>query len=597
VILEDRAKAERYIDYASAIALILGLLITAYGLNTSEWYPAFLSAKGVAFNTMVTLVFCVFGYLILRQPRAILLPPTLAIGFLMLLIFGYSSYSQSRALVRFSDVAQDVGLREMDNSLGIAWGDYDDDGWLDLFVSNHLPAATYSLLYRNDHGVFNAPKLMAKGDLHGAAWGDFDNDGALDLFVAGGNDTPKGPAYPNFLFHNADGRLQDVASSAGVQDTLGRAWGAAWADFDKDGYLDLFVANYFTSSVLFRNSRDGTFREMARAAGMTRTAPGDANEAGTLCASWADYDRDGDVDLLTVAIGTGIALYRNGGDGSFSDVARYSGLVSDSYLGTEQDPRGLSGCAWGDYDNDGDLDLYIAALTGAPGRNLLYQNQGTGTFVEVGAIAGVDTAAYSRAAMWGDFDNDGDLDLYVVNEASDRTGAPDGEYVVGWNDLYLNRSNGTFGRVAADSTGAAGFPFVQEGTAALADYDNDGFIDIFVNNQKPLRGRAKYMTRNMLLRNSGNSNNWLQIQLVGSASNREGIGAKITLTAGGQRQFREKGTESHTFAQNSTTVHFGLGQATVADQVLIEWPSGAMQTLTNVVRNQILTVTEPVSGS
>ena len=594
-LFKDRGARKRYTHYVVTLMMLGLLLVTAYRLNKSPWYPDFFSISGFFCNAMVVLLFGLLWLVIVKQSPTATFYVGLAMGLLVLITNGCFYYDRSRTPVIFTDVAEEVGLREINNSLGVAWGDYNNDGWTDVYVSNHLPASAESFLYENRKGVFAAPRVMATGDLHGVAWGDFDNDGALDLFVAGGNNTPQGPAFPNILFHNEGTTFKDVASSAGVEDTLGRAWGGAWADFNNDGLLDLFVVNRFTSNALFLNAGDGTFKDVARIAGITDTGPGEANKAGTVCASWADYDDDGDMDLLTVAISTGIALYRNNGNGTFSEVAGDLGLVTNSYLGTEDDPRGLSGCAWGDYDNDGDPDLYIGALTGKIGRNLLFQNKGNSTFIEVGAAAGVDTSAHSRAVLWGDYDNDGDLDLYVVNEASDSTDIPRGDDPLGWNNLYLNRGDGTFVNTSADAGGVAGFPFVREGTAAIADYDNDGFIDVFINNQRSLEGHPSYLTRNILLRNSGNRHSWLEIRLRGTVSNRDGIGTKISLFAGKQRQFRERGGESHAFAQNSMVIHFGLGSVKVVDRLLVKWPSGITQTLTNISANRTLTVTEPVT--
>jgi|GEM_PF-2089060 len=579
--------------YAVAAVLAALLLATAYRLNRSPWYPDIFSLKGFWCNAAAALSFVLAGVAIFKKWRRTYLYAGFSIGLLWLVVNGYFYYSHAKIPAIFTDVTERVGVTEANNSLGVAWGDYNNDGWPDLYVSNHLPITAQSYLYQNKKGVFSAARVMATGDRHGPAWADYDNDGALDLFVAGGNNTPKGPPFANILFHNQGGNLQDVASKAGVEDALGRAWGGAWADFNNDGLLDLFVANYFTSNALFLNAGNGTFANVAKAAGITDTSPGEVNKSGTLCASWADYDGDGDMDLLTVAISTGIALYRNDGRAGFTDVAQQSGLVTDNYLGTEHDSTGLSGCAWGDYDNDGDLDLYVGAHLGKSGKNLLFQNQGNGIFLEVAARAGVDASANARAAIWGDYDNDGDLDLYVVNEASDGAEIPRGSDPHGWNALYLNRGDGTFVDFPADKAGVAGFPFVREGTAAIADYDNDGCIDIFINNQRVLKGRPSYLIRNILLRNSGNRNNWLEIRLRGTKSNRDGIGAKVSLFAGNRRQFREQNGGAHTFAQNSTVLHFGLGEAKAVDRLLVKWPSGITQTLTALTVNRILTITEP----
>jgi hypothetical protein len=592
--LRDPIKARAYVHYAVMATLFGLLLLTAYWLNKSAWYPDSSSVAGLGANGAVAAVFALVGLAIHRGPPGL----NAFLGFIVAALVlvptnAYFSYRQAMTPVVFTDVADEIGITEINNSLGVAWGDYDDDGWPDLYISNHLPASTKSLLYRNEGGRFSFPRVMANGDLHGAAWGDFDGDGALDLFVAGGNDTPYGPAYPNLLFHNERGDLTDVAATAGVDEAAGRAWGGTWADFNNDGLLDLLVVNYFTSNDLFLNEGGGTFRNVAKFAGIAEADPGAENEVGTLCASWGDYDGDGDVDLVSVAIHSGIALFRNNGDGTFVDVAQEASVVTNGSLGTEADPRGPTACAWGDYDNDSDLDLFVGVLTDGSSRNLLFQNQGNGTFVEVAAPARLARAAATRAAMWADFDNDGDLDLYVVNEAFDDAEKAVRGDAYGWNSLYMNEGDGTFSEVGADAAGTAGFPTVHEGTAAIADFDNDGFIDILVCNQRSADGYPLYLRRNLLLRNSGNGNNWLELRLRGTVSNPGGVGAKVYLTAGNKEQFRERAGESHTFAQNSTIIHFGLADAAKADRVVVKWPSGTTQILTDVAANLVLTVTEP----
>ena len=575
--------------------VVFGLLaFTGYRLNRSAWYPDYPSFAFVDCNAAVALVFALVGLLVYTRRRgsgAYL--GFVVIGSLLLSRVGYFDYLRTYTPAMFVDVSDKVGLNEINSSIGVGWADYDNDGWLDLYVSNHLPIVSPSYLYHNDAGVFAPPKVMASGDLHGVAWGDYDNDGAADLFVAGGNNTPDGPAFANILFHNKGGVLENVAPTAGVEDTAGRAYGGTWADYDRDGLLDLFVVNYYTSVALFHNRGDGKFDNVSQAAGVSETAPGEPSAAGTLCASWADYDNDGNVDLVTVGLGTGISLYHNNGDGTFTDVARRAGLVVDGYLGDEKDPRGPAGCSWADYDNDGDSDLYVVTRAGEQGRNLLFQNQGDGTFVEAGAKAGVDVSAYGQSALWGDFDNDGDLDLYVINGFDERGTGKDS---YAWNILFLNAGDGTFVRLAPDAAGAAGFPFVLETTGAVADYDNDGFLDIYVNDERAFPEdslRNNYMRRNLLLRNAGNGNHWLEIRLRGTVSNRDGLGAKVYVDAGGKKQFRDTSARSHTFAQDSPVVHFGLGGASVVDTVTIKWPSGITQTVTNVASNRITTITEP----
>jgi len=588
---QSKTAVDRRRHYFIAALLLLSLALAGYRLNRVPWYPDPLSVQGAVCNAMLVLCFAAVGLILSRRrPGA-----NIFLGMVMVMTLlapnVYFQYCKAVAPVVFTDVAEQVGLTELDNSLGVAWGDYDNDGWLDVYISNHLPASTKSLLYRNDRGSFSITRAMATGDMHGAAWADFDNDGDQDVFAAGGNDTPKGPPYPNVLFRNENGKFTDVAPAVGVDETLGRAWGGTWADVDNDGLLDLFVVNYFSSNDLFINAGNGAFHNVAKAAGLSVNNPGEPNKIGTLGASWGDYDSDGDMDLVTAGIQSGVALYRNDGKVTFSNVTASAGVLVGGDLGTESYPKGPTGCAWGDYDNDGDLDLFIAWLTGKIGRNLLFQNTGSGVFVEVGKAAGVDASLASRAVMWGDFDNDGYLDLFLVNEAADE-GTGSTAAARGWNTLYLNRGDGTFAEANADALGVAGFPFVREGTGTIVDYDNDGFLDIFVDNQG-VKGHTRYLRRNLLLRNSGNDNHWLKIQLHGTTSNRDGIGAKVTLSAGGRQQFRERGGESHTFAQNTPIVHFGLGNLKQVDSVRIQWPSGITQTLNDIAANQLLTVTEP----
>ena len=580
----------------STALILAGLLFQAgFQLNRDPLYPKLISLGGFIANGFVVSVFFFSGVLIFRQIRRNRY--SLLIGLFGAMVAAALAANltfhqqRTKSPIVFTDVTEQAGIREVNNSLGVAWGDFDHDGWTDLYVSNHLPITARSYLYRNGKGRFSTIPLTVTGDYHGAAWGDFDNDDDLDLFVAGGNNTPEGPSFPNRLFRNDGGAFSDMARAAGVEDKEDRGWGGAWADIDNDGCIDLFVANYFTSNALYLNKGDGTFENIARSAGISDSGPGEPSTAGTLCATWADFDRDGDMDLLTTAVQRGPTLYRNDGNREFTDVTVPAGLITDGRWGTEEDPRGLSGCAWGDYDNDGDLDLYMGAF----GRNYLFNNRGDGSFVEVGGEAGVDIDAHARAALWGDYDNDGDLDLYVVIEASDRIDIPFGDDPHGWNRLFLNQGDGRFVG-CAEAGGALGFPFVREGTCAQADYDNDGFLDIFLNNQRELKGRPPGLTRNILLRNTGNRGHWLEVQLRGTTSNRDGIGAKVYLDSGARRQFREQGGGYHIFAQNSPILHFGLGNERTVDRLIVEWPSGRVQTLSDIAPDRLIVIVE-ASGS
>jgi len=378
--------------------------------------------------------------------------------------------------VDFSNVTDIAGVGCTGLSFGVAWGDYDNDGDLDLYVANYNEA---NVLYRNNgDGTFtdvtDEAGVSCRGHSRGVAWGDYDNDGDLDLYVA--NDGA------NVLYrNNGDGTFTDVTSEAGVSCT-GSSCGVAWGDYDNDGDLDLYVANFYEANVLYRNNGDGTFADVTSEAGVGYTG----YSRGV---AWSDYDNDGDLDLYVANYEANV-LYRNNGDDTFTDVTDEAGV---GYTGSSW------GVAWGDYDNDGDLDLYVANYE----ANVLYRNNGDGTFTDVTGQAGVGCTGNSRGVAWGDYDNDGDLDLYVAN-------------YYGANVLYRNNGDGTFTMVGA-GVGCTG----NSRGVAWGDYDNDGDLDLYVANDEA----------NVLYRNNGNLNHWLQIRLHGTISNRSAIGTKVKVIA------------------------------------------------------------------
>lgn len=443
------------------------------------------------------------------------------------------------------------------DSTGAAWGDYDGDGNLDLFVSNF--GTPFNFLYRNNgDGSFSrvTTGAIATDDPNseGCAWGDYDNDGQLDLFVAvglNGNDL----LYRN----NGDGTFTRITAGPVVA-SGGSSRGAAWGDYDNDGYLDLFVSNERgQNNFLFRNQGDGSFARITTG----RIVTDGGNSTG--CA-WGDYDNDGWLDLFVPNHGENNFLYHNNRDGSFSKIT--SGRIVT-------DGGNSFGAAWGDYDNDGLLDLFVA---NANQKNFLYHNSGDGTFTKITTGAIVNDIGYSWGAAWADYDNDGNLDLFVAN------GPPNGP---GQNDfLYHNNGDGTFTRITTGSLANDGA--IGDG-CAWGDFNHDGFLDLFVSN---LNGQ-----NNFLYRNNGNSHHWLAVRCAGRVSNWAGIGAKVRVeaTAAGQarRQSREISGGSGYASQNSLTAHFGLGNATHIDLVRIEWPSGIVQELKNISPDRYLTVQEP----
>ena len=296
----------------------------------------------------------------------------------------------------------------------------------------------------------------------------------------------------------------------------------------------------------------------------------------TLGASFADYDNDGDLDIYLANDTNQNILYRNNSDGTFTNT---NGTDERSHTG---DTRGGMGITWGDYDNDGDLDLFVTNWLDE--NNVLYRNNSDGTFTDVSAQSGIFESGLGKTC-WGteffDYDNDGDLDLFIVCGHIDPATWESSSQ----SDIFLeNNGNGTF----TDISESVGIRSVPNGTGrglAVGDYDNDGDLDLLVVNC----GEGVVLFQN----DGGNQNNWLKILTIGKTSNRNGIGARIELTAGKSRQIREVLSGSSYLSQSSLEVEFGLGKASVVDQIRILWPSGSKQTLTDINVNQKLVVTEP----
>jgi hypothetical protein len=426
----------------------------------------------------------------------------------------------------------------------VAWGDYDGDGDEDLFITN--TAGGQNRLFRNDGGgnfsdVTPAP-LAVIATSNGAAWADYDNDGDVDLYVGcwGASDR---------LYRNdGGGNFTDVTSAPLNESTYTNA--VSWVDYDNDGNVDICItcaAPY--PSRLYHNDGGGTFS-------LVYVWPfSDANSTSGV--TWGDYDNDGDQDCYLLNYGGSSAnhLARNDGGGSFTDVA--SGPLADINNG--------QGAEWVDYDNDGDMDLYFTNFAGA---NKLCRNDGGGVFTDA-TSGGLGSTGQNTGLAWGDYDNDGDLDLYVV-----EWGGP--------NKLFRNDGGGTFTDATAGTLGDS-----RNGMGtAWADYDGDGDIDLYLVNE--YTGQSNVMFRNQV----GAGNNWLHIKLVGTVSNRSGIGARVRVVAGSLAQIREISGGMGFYSQNSLTAEFGLGSQTDADTVQVFWPSGLDTTLTAITANQVITIFE-----
>jgi enediyne biosynthesis protein E4 len=495
---------------------------------------------------------------------------------LLLLIATHSSVFSGT----FTDVTGSAGLNGTGFPFGNPiWGDFNHDGNLDLFVDNHYQEPPY--LYRsNGDGTFTDIRptsgLTPGGDRHGSAWADFDNDGDLDLFITKGarGGQTLGSKKDQFYENLGGGQFRDIAEAAGVTNTFGRGRSVAWGDYDGDGHLDLLLGNFATDLVLYKNHRDGTFIDKTVQAGL-----GNLQYAG--CA-FADYNNDGLTDMFCADFGPHPLrdiLLKNNGNGTFTNVSSQAGIL---------DLNNGRAIAWGDYDNDGDLDLFVSRGSGTHSNNealkqTLYRNNGNGTFTEVTDQAGLGRFSNNRAAAWGDYNNDGYLDLYVVNSGNDAEGK-------GPNYLYENNHDGTFTDVARRERVDVSV-FSRGRGAAWGDYDNDGFLDLFVTDGED--GTQFIEGPQFLFHNEGNRKNWLKVRLVGTTTNRQGLGAKVRIQIGQRIQYREaNGASGHFLSQGAGPLHFGLNAATVVDRLTVKWPTGLRQTLHNISANQEITVVE-----
>jgi hypothetical protein len=459
----------------------------------------------------------------------------------------------------------------------VSWVDYDGDGDLDLCVTNGYdvgaaePSPQANRLYRNDgHGalepVIGGSISKDEGYSSGNTWGDYDNDGDLDLFIANQQD------QENFLYRNdGEGVLTRVVDDA-IHGDGGHSYAASWVDIDSDGALDLFVANgglsHAGANFLYHNRGDGSFVKIVDGSIVT-------DVAGTCGIAWGDYDNDGDPDLFAANHGfdpatNSNALYRNDGNLIFTKL-------TDSPAAQDRQPS--CSANWVDFDNDGDLDLYVANLYGL--ANLLYRNEGAGDLQPVGEVPIAVDGGYSYVTNWEDYDNDGSLDLLVANWGAGP-------------DLYLNDGEGNLERRRA---GVLGQSILHGAAMASGDHDADGDVDVYVGNWPNNPGPEE---QNRLIVNQGVPGNWLQVELVGTESNRAGLGARVSVTAhirGGLRtQLREVASHTGFRSQSSLVQHFGLGDAEVVAEVVVRWPSGQNSSVEDVDSNQRITITEGASA-
>ncbi len=515
---------------------------------------------------------------------------------------------------RTSQLPEDMGS-------GAAWADYDNDGWEDLFVANEIgplimtpdqidKSPTHSALYHNNgDGTFTEVSEVAGVNLHtmaiAVAWADYDNDSWPDLLVTNYGE--------NNLFHNnGDGTFTDVSTQAGINGINSFWAGASWGDFDRDGYVDLYICGYVkyveseepTSSetqykvevpvsinpssflaernLLYRNNGDGTFTEIGKAAKV------DGGNGKSLSAAWCDFDGDGWPDLYVANDVSDNVMFRNIEGRAFEEISR-SAFVADY--------RGAMGLGIGDWDNDEDMDIFVThwvAQENALYSNLLNQKNNTQTkptnkirFMDEADRFGLGQIALDFigfGTLFLDYDGDGRLDIFVANGSTFQQEENPKLLVPMKDQLFWNMGakEGFF-----DVSVVSGKYFDQEfggRGAASADYDNDGDIDLFIVNN----GGPGVLLKN----NGGNANNWSKIYLIGNVSNKMAIGAKIRLVSGNLTQIRQIGAQGSYCSQNSLKEVFGLGGRSKIDTLQITWPSGLGQSFYDLPVNELIKIME-----
>jgi hypothetical protein len=502
---------------------------------------------------------------------------------------------------------------------GAAFYDYDNDGWLDIFLVNGMRLEGFSagdkpinrLFKNNRDGTFTDVTMKAglahSGWGQGVCIGDYDNDGFEDLFVS----------YfgHNVLYHNnGDGTFTDVSEKAGVAGT-GKAWGTgcAFVDYDRDGKLDLFVANYIdmdlatapvpesgpclykgvmvacgppglkgSKNLLYHNNGDGTFTDVSKSAGIEQ-----ANGTYGLGVLTGDFDNDGWPDIYVADDSTASLFYQNQKNGKFQDISLDAGCA----LSADGKPQAGMGVSAGDYDLDGNLDIVKTNFAGD--TPTLYHNLGSATFEDVTFQAGL--GKHTQFLGWGcgffDFDNDGWPDILICNghvypeveQLRTEAGYPQRKL------LYRNLRNGHFEDISMNVGPGISEPTASRG-CAFGDFDNDGDIDFVVNcvNDFPQLVRC----------DSSVQNNWIKVRTIGTKSNRSGIGARLrcVVQMPGEtkphQQIDEVRSGGGYLSQSDLRVHFGIGKATKVDLLEIRWPSGLVQALNDVKVNQLIYVKE-----
>ena len=512
-----------------------------------------------------------------QVPKQYLIPPT--------------AFESEEAFPRFTNIAPKIGLDASNLAGGVIADDFDNDGYLDVVFSNWDPKGQLRFFHNNRDGTFADRTEMA--GLSGITGGinlvqaDYNNDGFLDILVLRGGWLGEHGRHPvSLLRHNGDGTFTDVTFDAGLGEVHYPRHSAAWADYDNDGDLDVYIGSESSGGVpapsqLFRNNGNGTLTDVAAEAGVqnSRWAKG---------VVWGDYDGDRLPDLYVSNFGEANRLYRNNGDGTFSDVAERLGVTG---------PMASFATWFWDFDNDGVLDLFVAAydagIVDVAERALglpfdaelssLYRGLGGGRFENVAQTYNLVRPAGVMGANFGDLDNDGYLDFYL------GTGQAPYEQLMP-NLMYHNQGGTRF----SDVTTAGGFGNIQKGHGvAFADFDNDGDVDVFEQMGGAQPGDAY---RDVLYENPGFGSHWITVKAVGVRSNRSAIGARIraeVIEHGKRRSIYRYVNSGGSFGANPLRQTIGLGKAARVETLEVFWPAtGLTQTFRNVPADRAIQIVE-----
>jgi hypothetical protein len=485
---------------------------------------------------------------------------------------------------RFRDIGHAVGVDQFSQAGGAIMEDFNNDGLLDIVVTTSDPTGQMNLLINTGTGTFEDRTRAAglTGQLGGlnCVQTDYNNDGRMDIFIVRGA-WLSSPMRPTLLRNDGNTTFTDVTGEAGLLEPA-NSISASWGDYDNDGWLDLFLCCEKQPSRLYHNSRNGTFEEVAGKAGI-HVSPNCKGSA------WIDYDNDGHPDLFLnyLSSETRTQLFHNNRDGTFEDVALS--------LGIDGPALGFSCWAW-DYDNDGWLDIFatsfdqslgdiVKGMTGQPHErhsNRLYRNlQGKG-FKNVTKEAGLDMVFATMGSNFGDFDNDGFLDMYL------GTGQPDLDTIVP-NRMFKNVAGGRFAEITASS----GTGSLQKGHGvACGDWDRDGNTDIFIEMGGAVNGDRYH---NILFQNPGHKNHWLTVKLTGQKTNRAAIGARIKVVTSGVRPqtFHRHVSSGSSFGANPLQQTIGLADSDRISVLEIQWPtSGTTQVFRDIAADQAVAITE-----